>query len=46
MSNYIKVLNSIDSKIKKDEKFISKIFGTKDGYAMFIRSNVEWILDK
>ena len=44
-SQYLKVLNTIEVKAKKDDKFLSKIFGTKEGYSIFLRENIEWMLD-
>lgn len=46
LSNYLKVLCSIDNKAKKDDKFVSKIFGNKEGYSKFMRTNLEWLYDK
>lgn len=45
-SNYLRLLCSMDSKARKDDKFVSKIFGTKEGFSRFIRGNLEWFFDK
>jgi hypothetical protein len=46
MSRYIRELINLDSEVRADKKLIRKLFDDKHGYAQFIQTNTEWILDK
>jgi hypothetical protein len=46
MSRYIRELINLDSEVRADKKLIRKLFDDKLGYAQFIQTNTEWILDK
>ena len=46
MSRYIRELINLDSEVRADKKLIRKLFEDKPGYAQFIQTNSEWILDK